>query len=230
MGAFHKAAQANPDSALFRFRLAQALAREGRFTEAASELERAVELDPDNEPAHHQLAGVYRKLGKHSKAIEAAKPLRALGASVDRDQAGLEYRQGVTALERGQLDTAIEHLTRALKAPFDEARFRTTLGIAWQHRGELDAAGKEFHKALQINPRSLDAHLNLGVLLMQRGDLGGAEKEFRTSLEIDPNFAEAHFNLGLVRAAQQRWGEALRALRESIRLNPGQTRPTRSYG
>jgi tetratricopeptide (TPR) repeat protein len=222
IAAFRKGVEGRPESAEFRFRLGQALARAGKLAEARSEFEHAVRLDPANDAAAYQLSLVYRKLGEEAKAADAAARVRRLrekASSVNRDQSGLLYRQGRTALEQGQLDQAVAHLTEALKNPFDEAQIRTMLGIALQRKGNGNAAA-EFRKALAINPRSVDAHLNLGVLLMRAGDVAAAEKEFRSALEADPDFSEAHFNLGLACAVEQRWKEAAGSLRTAIRLNP----------
>jgi len=204
IASFRRAVDGRPDSAKCRFRLGQALARAEKLTEAADQLQRAAKLDPADEAAPYQLSLIYRKLGEDAKAAEAAAAIRRLHeavGSVARDRAGLEYRQGQEALERGELDAAIGHLAEALKAPFDEAQIRTALGIAWMRKGNTSAASAEFQRALKIDPHSRDAHLNVGVLRMRTGDTGGAEKEFHSLLEGDPDFAEAHFDLGLVMAA-----------------------------
>jgi tetratricopeptide (TPR) repeat protein len=227
VAAFRKATAARPNVPEYHFRLGQALARAGHLKEAVGELQRAVELDPDHKPAQYQLSATYSELGEEGKAAAATDALRRARARADslaRDQAGLQYRQGMSALERGQLDEAIEYFQRALKAPFDEARFRMALGIAWQRKGNLAAAGAEFRKALELNPGSVDAHLNYGVLLVRMGDAAGAEREFRDAIRADPNFADAHFNLGLAMAAQRRWKEAADSLQNAIRLNPNPAR------
>jgi tetratricopeptide (TPR) repeat protein len=224
---FRKAASGRPDQPQYHFRLGQALVREGDMEHAVAELKRAVQLDAANQSAWYQLSQAYRRLGDEGRASQAAaevKSLRERASSVDRDRSGLAYREGKAALERGDLDAAIEHLTRALKAPFDEARIRIALGIAWDRTGAGSAAAAEFHKALELDPLSADAHTNLGVLLMRRGDSAGAEREFRATLASDPNFAEAHFNLGLNLAAQRRWKEAAETLRMAIRLDPANAR------
>lgn len=224
---FRQAVSARPDSAEFHFRLGQALGRLEQLDEAAAELETAVKLDPLHKAAYYQLAQIERKRGQYGKAAEAAagvKRVQEQAATVDRDRAALEFRQGKMALERGDLETSIAHLTAALKTPFDEADVRLTLGVAWLRKGDLPAASSEFRRALELNPRSVDAHLNFGVLLMRAGNTAGAEKEFRAAIEIDPEFGEAHFDEGLVMAAQQRWQDAAESLRTAIRLDPGNAR------
>jgi tetratricopeptide (TPR) repeat protein len=228
VGSFQRAVNLKPDSAEFRFRLGQALARNGQTLEASRELERAVELKPDHEAARYQLLVVYRKLGENDKAHQAADALNALRErgtkSVGRDQSGLEYNAGLTALERGHIDESIEKLTRALAQPHDEAAVRDALGIAWQRKGNLAAAQTEFEKAVQLNPQSADAHLNLGVLMMRQGKADAAGREFRLAISLNPNFAEARFNLGLAMASQKRWREAVETLQAAIRLDPGNAR------
>jgi tetratricopeptide (TPR) repeat protein len=224
---FRKAVSGRPDSAEFCFRLGQALVRAGDTSEGVAALRRAVQLDAANQAAWYQLSIAYRTLGEEALASEAAatvKRLRERAASVDRDRSGLAYREGKAALERSDLNQAIERFTRALESPFDEARIHIALGIAWDRKGKPELAAAEFYKALAINPASTDARMNLGVLLMRQQDLASAEREFRAAIATDPNFAEAHFNLGLNLARQKRWKEAAEALRMSIRLSPGNAR------
>jgi tetratricopeptide (TPR) repeat protein len=226
--AFRKAASLRADSADFRLRLGQALAKAGRQTEALPELEAAVRLDPANRSAHYQLAIAYNAAGDSAGAERAMRTVRRLqlhgATSVGRDQSGLEYRKGLAALQSGDLERAIESLGRALESAFHEAQIRTTLGIAYLRKGDSEAAARELRQAVALDPKSPDAHLNLGVLFMRNGDAAAAEREFRSAAELDPGFGDAHFNLGLVMAAQRRWADAERQLRIAVALNPANAR------
>jgi tetratricopeptide (TPR) repeat protein len=66
---FESAAQANPDDAFLRFRLASLYLRKGDLKKAVVEAEAAVRLDPKNVDSHLLLAGLYSSLGDNQKGL-----------------------------------------------------------------------------------------------------------------------------------------------------------------
>ncbi|MDA1313808.1 MAG: tetratricopeptide repeat protein [Acidobacteria bacterium] len=227
--AFRRAVKANPQSAEYRVRLGQTLARLNQGAEAITELKRAAALNPDSFEAHYQLGRTLLKQGEDKEAahrhIEIAKRLKEKGqTAVEGDQSYLSYRQGLSALEQGRFQDAINLLTAALDGAHSESAVRGALGIAYQRKGDRAKAGDEFRRVIAIHPDSPDGRLNYGTLLMSNGDAGGAEREFQECLRIDPNFAEAHYNLGLVFASRRRWQEAMASLTTTLGLQPSHVR------
>ena len=219
-----KAVAKRPDSALFRFRYGQALAKTGQLQDAVKQFERATRIDPTYREAYYQLALVQRQLGEKDAArgtMEIVNRLQRVGSTAaEIDQSQLAYTQGVGALERGDPDAAIEKLTQALNGTRNELLIRNALGIAHQRKGDNAAAIGEFRKVIHEDPKSLDGHLNLGVALMNSGNATEAEQKFRAVLRLDPEFAEAYYNLGLVMAGQGRWKSAIDFLLQYLRLRP----------
>jgi Flp pilus assembly protein TadD len=68
--AVERSVRLNPDISQSQELLGKLLARDGRYDEAGSHLERAVNLDPENVAAIYQLAQVYSRSGSTSKAKE----------------------------------------------------------------------------------------------------------------------------------------------------------------
>lgn len=228
LNAFRRASSLKPDSAVYRLRLGQALARLGQDDDAAGNLEEAVRLDPGSFQARYQLALLLRKKGDERRAAQqfaAAERLKASSATtIGTDISNLAYQQGLTLLEQGHLDQAIARLTEALVEPHNERNVRNALGIAHQRKGSVATALGEFRKVIALDAGSPDAHLNYGTVLLATGDAMQAEKEFRTCLELDPGFVEAHFNLGLLFASKRRWSEAATQLRTALGLQPRNVR------
>lgn len=229
LAAFRRAAKENPESAEYRVRLAQTLAQLDQVMEAIAELKRAVALNPDSFETHYQLGRTLLKQNENKKAaqrhLEIAKRLKQEGrTAVASDQSYLSYQQGLSALEQGRFQEAIDLLTAALEGADNVPTIRSALGIAYQHRGDSVKASEEFRRVIAFDPDSLDGHLNYGSLLMLNGDTAEAEREFQECLRIDPNFAEAHYNLGLVLASRRRWEAAKAALTTTLRLQPDHLR------
>ena len=229
LAAFRRAAKENPESAEYRVRFGQTLAHLGQVAEAIAELKHAVALNPDSFETHYQLGRTLLKQNENKKAaqrhLEIAKRLKQEGrTAVASDQSYLSYQQGLSALEQGRFQEAIDLLTAALDGADNVSTVRSALGIAYQRRGNLVKAGEEFRRVIALDSGSPDGHLNYGSLLMSNGDAAGAEREFQECLRIDPNFAEAHYNLGLVLASRRRWEAAKAALTTTLRLQPDHLR------
>lgn len=229
LAAFRRAAKENPESAEYRVRLGQTLAQLDQVVEAIAELKRAVALNPDSFETHYQLGRTLLKQNENKKAaqrhLEIAKRLKQDGrTAVASDQSHLSYQQGLSALEQGLFQEAIDLMTAALEGADNVSTVRSALGIAHQRRGDLVKAGEEFRRVIALDPDYPDGHLNYGSLLMLNGDAAGAEREFQECLRIDPNFAEAHYNLGLVLASGRRWAAAKASLTTTLRLQPDHIR------
>jgi len=80
-----KAADAHPGRPGPHFHLGILYRRNGRMTEAAEELERAVKLGPDAPSSLAALVGVYEELGRRGKAAELRPGLRHLQEFVDTE-------------------------------------------------------------------------------------------------------------------------------------------------
>lgn len=227
LAAFEKASQLKPQSADYRFRLGQALDRAGRSALAIEHLQAAVKSDPTHFQARYLLAQLLRRQGEDAKSAEqfaAAERLkRGSDSTVATDQTNFSYRQGITLLEQGDLDTAIARLTEALTSTSNQAQVRNALGIAFQKKGDTASAKGQYQQALALDGNSVDTHLNYGALLMAAGDTASAEREFRKCLEIEPTFAEAHFNLGLLFASRGKWEEAAAEFRSVLTIQPRHT-------
>ena len=66
---FEAAAQANPDDAFLRFRLATLYLRKGDLKKALVEAEAAAKIDPQSLDNHLLLAGLYSSLGQIQKGL-----------------------------------------------------------------------------------------------------------------------------------------------------------------
>ena len=218
-----------------------ALAR-GEAETAVTILEEAVRLAPREAASHHNLAQIYRSLGRYEDADREERiakyspvPMQPgdMASFVDpaRDEVTLrEGRSSMWLLENsrrmmaaGQEAQAFELLETALAAdPGSEIALLGTARILF-NRGDLSQARQRVERALELDERSAAAHVELGNLLARSGDIEGAMREFETAIEIDPETAEAQNNLAALLFEGGRTEEGLARLREAARALPGET-------
>ena len=79
-----------------------------------------------------------------------------------RENLGLALTQtGVTSLQAGRLDAAIDNLQEALKNDPTLVQAHSNLGIALAQKGAMEEALAQFQEALRLNPDDRAAQTNL---------------------------------------------------------------------
>ena len=71
------------------------------------------------------------------------------------------YQKGVTALERGDLETARSAFEEAVRLSPSSAEAHNSLGWVLLAQGQIDASIVEFNSALKLKPAFAQAHINL---------------------------------------------------------------------
>ncbi|MDA2930391.1 tetratricopeptide repeat protein [Acidobacteria bacterium AH-259-O06] len=127
---------------------------------------------------------------------------------------------GTALLERGRLDEAIQHFSKALEIKPSSAGIFYNLGLALKRKGERKKAAQYFSKALELNPGLAEAHNNLGAILMAQGQLEQAIQHLVKAVEINPTLLEAHNNLGTTLAKSGQINEAIAHFSKALEINP----------
>src|SRR6266566_588314 len=210
--------------------------REGRWAEATHNLERACELDPQNNPYLITLATTYLRLHDYDQMARVMD--RIISLVPDRNKpriirAGIEAeRRADTRPLRAAIERALANEPGSAEDPF-VARIRLDLALCDR---DLDAASS-IAAALPLK-QTLDAGFNegsrdfwLGVVARLKGDAVAASAAFmkvRTKLEeelrVHPDNMGLLSDLGLIDAALGRKEEALsegrRAMERGMELVP----------
>jgi len=127
---------------------------------------------------------------------------------------------GLLAHHRGQHDSAVELITRALRAAPGHASCHNNLGSALQALGRVDEAIASYRRALALKRDFAEAHLNLGNALLIKGLPDDAMASYRRALRHKPQYAEAYYNLGRAYQTQGHWAEAISAYRRAVSIQP----------
>jgi type IV pilus assembly protein PilF len=154
------------------------------------------------------------KPGVEARApTEAADPERR--ARVRLELAGLY-------LARGQSDTALEEVNRAIAAKPDLAEAYSLRGLIYASLKDTAMAEASFQRALQLAPRDGDVMHNYGWFLCQQKRYPESEAQFGNAL-VQPQYRDTVRTLlaqGVCQARAGRWVEAERSLSRSYELDP----------
>ncbi len=242
------AAQPRSSQALTYLGLAQSA--RGRYQEALSSLQRAVDIDDHDDFAWGHYAGALRRLGRVSEAEQA------LQRAIDLRPGVGQYRGLRAEWWRfdGRLAEARREVKEALRLqPGSSAAWRS-LGLIEDARGDGDAARRAFQMAVRLGEQDPEVKQRLArklaaagkadeavqVNATERGSakeiartyaaignaelaherLGPAEDAFRQALAHDPESATVWNALGAVLQRSKRLPEADEALARAARLDP----------
>jgi lipopolysaccharide biosynthesis regulator YciM len=153
------------------------------------------------------------------------------GRLMDRRRAreSPHYMLGLNFLVTGQIDPAIEELTRAAELAGDALEIRLILGNLYREKGQVGRAIQE-HQALLQRPnlRKLE-HANvllcLGLDYKRGGFVDRALEAFSEVLRLDPGNEYALINLQKLYEEQHQWQEAHAARQKLAGVAAADDRP-----
>jgi len=98
---------------------------------------------------------------------------------------------GVAELQRGETDSAIGRINRAISLRPDYDVYHANLAAAYRAAQRKESAVRSLRRALEINPSSDETCLNLGNVLREMGRDEEALQFYRRALTINPELAVA---------------------------------------
>ena len=197
---------------------------------------RAVEVVPNNDLAHANLARVLSEDGRSGEALtHYTEALRIVG---DHDAATgtgrgdpptgyaflLHNSRGLLLARMQRFPEAIADLREALRLHPESADGHYALGMALASAGLVDEAVGEARRAVQLDPARADFRADLASVLYRRGDLAGGISELVEAIRIGPSHASAarwHYNLAAMLNSSGRQEDATRELRLALAIDPG---------
>jgi serine/threonine-protein kinase len=166
---------------------------------AEKELERAIELSPNNSEAHRAYAHLLSNSGRHDEAIAEGRRAREL-APLTLISAALE---GQFLFYAGHDAEAIERLNQTLELDPDFWVAHSILGRVYIRQGRFAEAITELQKAKELSSRSTEPIMQLGYAFAKSGDRNKAvaairELESLSTTKLVPayNFAMIYNSLG----------------------------------
>jgi len=193
---YRNAIKKNPQSSEAYYRLGLALLKQGNANEAYQSLNRAVTLDPKNNPAKVDLANlclaVYARDPRHPAAL---------------------YKQA---------QTMADELTAQGGNPAEGLRLKGTIALVDNHPG---MAIDSFQQALRLAPDSAEASVGLAEALFRDNQPEEGERTARQTVDSHPQFAAGYEALFNYYAAQQSWDKSESLLKLWVAKNPKESGP-----
>jgi len=121
---------------------------QSRVRKAIALLERVMDLDSENWAALWVMGKAYQGLGEHELALDCFTRARFLQG----DQPQVAREAGISAMECGRADVAIEFTSAALALSPDDAGLRANLGLAYLFAGQPECARQLIDSALKEKP------------------------------------------------------------------------------
>ena len=127
---------------------------------------------------------------------------------------------GVQALQRGEAQTAVDWISRAVRVSPKTALYQNNLGVALQKLKRFIEAASCFKAAARLEPEFFDAQFNLGAVLLalDRADEAVVACQKALSVRKDP---VALNNLGAAHRKRRDFPAAVRCFEQVLELVPG---------
>lgn len=213
-----KAAVQKGKDAQAHYKLGVSYLNEGNMPAAMVELQKALEIDPEEKNAYYTLGIIYDAQEKHAEALESfGKALQ-----IDPQFAEAHNARGMTLAKLRRWDEAVEAFRTALANRFYAAPHFAyyNMGLAYFNKRDLPRALDHFREALRIQPSFDQARYWLGVTLLESGRTPEAVRELGEAARLSPA-PEAFLTLGVALLRENRREEAIRAFRRVGELAPG---------
>jgi tetratricopeptide (TPR) repeat protein len=157
--------------------------RAGKLSEAVSEYDKALDLDPKYQPALLGLARLYDRLGRYDEALI----FYARAAQNGGDDAAVQNDYGLCQSRSGNDKDAVASLRKAVSLDPKKILYRNNLATVLVELGRTEEA---YQTLVAVHGEAV-AHYNVGFLLNKQGRKAEALAQFEQSAKIDPNLQEA---------------------------------------
>jgi tetratricopeptide (TPR) repeat protein len=211
---YRKALKSRDDPSI-RLNLALALYKASRGADAIPELQRVIQLDPNNLQAPLVLADCLLQNGRAQEVIDLLSPL---DAKYPEDLA-YAYLLGTALLTKGETERG-QVLIDRIFSKGESAEGHLLMGIAHLNKQDFQNAVIELTRAVELNPTLPTVQAVYGRAMLGAGDREKAMRAFRTALEQDPDNFEANLQLGSLYRMDQKYGLAMTYLKRAAAVRP----------
>lgn len=177
------AAAVTPESSIARNGCGWVLLQAGRYDEALAHLRRAVELQPANEQAHHNIWIALTRQGRQDDLLQAYRD----SIRVFPKFAEAHYSLGLELQRRGQEAEAVAAYRAAIGLRPAHSKALNNLGQLAQKQGNLEEASRRYREAVAADGGNLIARRNYARMLRHENRLSEAVAELEAALRVAPD-------------------------------------------
>ncbi|MHB1845436.1 MAG: tetratricopeptide repeat protein [Deltaproteobacteria bacterium] len=184
----------NPQVVALHGLLAEALAAEGRYDDAADEAKKVLKTDERNVSAMLDLASIYY----HQKRFELARMVTENARQIDGTNPLVYNTLAFLDLGDKNQALALEDLRKAADLREDLPEVQNNLGALLVAAQDYPGAIQHLQLAVHDAPAFADAHLNLGNAYRGNKQYDLARAEYEKALSLDPKQPDGWFDLGVL--------------------------------
>lgn len=167
--------------------------QESNYSEAVSDLTKAIKLRPDIPEAFHNLGYAYERCGETQKAVKAYERALTLKPAYPSALNNLGY---ILATTETDILQAIGLCQRAVQLSPNTPSYRDSLGWALYKANRHREAVEQFKTAIRLDSSFYKSYFNLGLVEYTMGNYSSAAKNFLNTVRCNPNYAKAYVSLG----------------------------------
>jgi tetratricopeptide (TPR) repeat protein len=207
-----------PAERLYRLRLAQALAFQGRTGEALEAVGQVLDSDGQNEEARHLRAALLVERGDAQAVKEAIRELESLLAK-QRTNPVLRYNLGRAYLAAGDLDKAAPQFQEAAQVR-EYLAPRYELGRIYLVKNQPELAVQLAGEILELQPDSIAGALLKATALLRTHNAQSARRVLEEVLKRQPDNRQAQYLLATLNVQERKFREAEPVLRRLAEAAP----------
>jgi len=154
--------------------------RTQRFDKAISDLDRLIQINPNNPYAHVNRGTAYQGSGNYGRAIDDFNQALGIAPRIPM----VYFNRGISWKVLGNYERAIADQSEAIALFPDFANAHGELGVVYQLRRDFDASIASLTAAINLAP-SEPIHLkNRGLTLFYQGDFRAAAIDLRRAFDL----------------------------------------------
>lgn len=210
----------NPKSVVTQLIVGQIFEAAGRYNEAISAYDKALEVDTGFTAARLAKVKVQMRQNPKTAVAEACKVAAELAASAD-----MQMLCANSLLLSGEYQKAIPYLEKAaqLSPSMSEAHLR--LASALFLTNQADKAIPACKKAAELDPGNVETLTACGLITAKGGDAAGGVKMLGEATRRDPKNVNAWMNLGWANRSMEppKVDDSVAAYKKALELDPKNT-------
>jgi predicted O-linked N-acetylglucosamine transferase (SPINDLY family) len=187
-----------------------------QINEANNEINKLLQLDPDNFLFLHCYGFILHKQNNFLEAIKIFKKSIALNEEFLENY----FDISLCLINLEMKNEAIFYLKKYINYKKDNCDVYNNLGLLYLENNQLDDATLCFNKCISINLGYVKAYNNLGATLFKKDLIDKAINIIEIGIKIDPKFIDLNINLARCFARKGYYLRAIRILKDLLRNNP----------
>jgi tetratricopeptide (TPR) repeat protein len=193
-----------------------AYASKGAYDKAITDLNRALELDPQFASALTNRGEMFRLKGDLERAFaDFTQALR-----VDPKHAPAFLNRGRVFRLKGRIDRALNDFTQAHRLDPKNADVLVNRGNAFSDAGQQDKAIADYTDALKLDPNLALAYMNRGLAHAKKGDFGAVITDCAAAIKLNGKLVGAYFIRGAAHASNGEHDKAIADFTRVLALDP----------